>query len=180
MERTDSRDHRVSAAEALRLIRERREGGRTESQAKIVQDPADEIYRRVVEELRTMVLSVLKLPAAEFSSTTSLLEYGLDSIAAVEIGTLFTNEFGITLPPTVFFEFPDVSGFSRYLVENYPGELKERYQNDLEKLAPLGEQAPRKVPISTAELTQPALLERNDRARCTGRDRRTLGRKGGL
>jgi cation diffusion facilitator CzcD-associated flavoprotein CzcO/acetylornithine/succinyldiaminopimelate/putrescine aminotransferase/pimeloyl-ACP methyl ester carboxylesterase/acyl carrier protein len=119
---------RLSAAEALRLLDERRNGAAVQHPAAAVsKGNASDLTETVVAELKGLVLSVLKLPESEFSATTSLLEYGLDSIAATELGGLFTARFGITVPPTVFFEFPNVQGFGQYLVENHAEQLKEHY-----------------------------------------------------
>jgi len=78
-------------------------------------------------DLQALVLSVLKLDAADFSPTTPLMDYGLDSIAATEIGNLFTQRFNIVIPPTVFFEFPDLTSFVTYLTDNYREELLKIY-----------------------------------------------------
>ncbi|ODA67384.1 Putrescine aminotransferase [Methyloligella halotolerans] len=130
---------RLSAAEALRLLQERRGGEATVEQPASASHAEFDPVEHIAAELKELVLAVLKLPEAEFSSTTPLLEYGLDSIAATELGTRFTERFEITVPPTVFFEFPDVQGFSRYLAENHADELKGRYdhlQNEVPEPSP--------------------------------------------
>lgn len=85
------------------------------------------MLERLAEDIRDLVLSVLKLDQADFSPTTPLMDYGLDSIAATEIGNLFTSRFNIVIPPTVFFEFQDLQSFVNYLVDNYQAELKTLY-----------------------------------------------------
>jgi acetylornithine/succinyldiaminopimelate/putrescine aminotransferase/pimeloyl-ACP methyl ester carboxylesterase/acyl carrier protein len=87
----------------------------------------------LTEDIRDIVLSVLKLDKADFSPTTPLMDYGLDSIAATEIGNLFTSRFNIVIPPTVFFEFPDLKSFVNYLTENYASELQATYPESAAK-----------------------------------------------
>lgn len=82
---------------------------------------------QLTDDIRAIVLAVLKLDKADFSPTTPLMDYGLDSIAATEIGNSFTSRFNIVIPPTVFFEFPDLTSFVNYLVENYATELAKLY-----------------------------------------------------
>lgn len=89
------------------------------------------VTKKLTDDIQNIVLSILKLDSADFSATTPLMDYGLDSIAATEIGNLFTSRFDIVIPPTVFFEFPDLESFVNYLLENHPEELKAHYpQND--------------------------------------------------
>ncbi|MFA5951022.1 MAG: aminotransferase class III-fold pyridoxal phosphate-dependent enzyme [Hyphomicrobium sp.] len=133
---------RLSAAEALEQLKKR--------QLIAAEAPPPDLRQAVAGELQELVLKVLKLPVSEFKATTPLLEYGLDSIAATEIGTLFTERFGIVVPPTVFFEFPDVQSFSLYLVENHREALEARMAT-----------RPKVVPVEQATLVapRPALVE---------------------
>ncbi|XSG83272.1 MAG: aminotransferase class III-fold pyridoxal phosphate-dependent enzyme [Methyloligella sp. ZOD6] len=153
---------RLSAEEALKLLAERRgidpDAARPPAPAPEESrnaatpfDPVDHI----AAELKELVLAVLKLPESEFSMTTPLLEYGLDSIAATELGTRFTERFKITVPPTVFFEFPDVQGFSRYLAENHAAELKGRYDH-LRPAAAAEPQPPQTPPTRPVQQPEPA------------------------
>lgn len=64
------------------------------------------------------------------------MDYGLDSIASTEIGTLFTQRFGISVPPTVFFEFQNLQSFCGYLLANHHGQLLEHYGDSAPLPAP--------------------------------------------
>ncbi|MDU9392275.1 alpha/beta fold hydrolase [Pseudomonas sp. zfem002] len=140
----------LSASEALRLL-----------DTLDTAPPADP-QTPLLAELRELVLGVLKIAPEDFSPTRPLMDYGLDSIASTEIGTLFTARFGITVPPTVFFEFQDLSSFCGYLLSNHRTQLQSRYA-----LAPAA--APVPVPVATpapvpppraAVQPQPAPLQR--------------------
>lgn len=90
----------------------------------IADNTTNTIEERVIEEIKNLVLDVLKLKEDEFSLTTPLMDYGLDSIASTEIGNLFTERFDITIPPTVFFEFQDLRSFVGYLMNNHLDQIK--------------------------------------------------------
>lgn len=127
---------RLSAAEALRILDQAQVATSAPSAPNFRErDEGPDLVTKVAGELQELVLSVLKVPASAFAATTPLLEYGLDSIAATEIGTLFTGRFGITVPPTAFFEFPDIRSFSLYLVENHRSHLLDRYGTDFARPA---------------------------------------------
>ena len=136
---------RLSAVEALRLLDQANAPAAISPNAHEHNDGGG-LVSRIAGELQELVLSVLKVPASEFSIGTPLLEYGLDSIAATEIGTLFAERFGITVPPTAFFEFPDILSFSRYLLENHNSRLLTRYGRDWSR-------------SSTPVLSPPATIE---------------------
>ena len=82
---------------------------------------------RLLDDLRELLLGVLKIAAEDFSPDRPLMDYGLDSIASTEIGTLFTARYGITVPPTVFFEFQDLRSFCGYLLANHRDSLQAHY-----------------------------------------------------
>lgn len=97
--------------------------------APVARDPAAPASRPALEvaleqDLGALVMAVLKLEAADFSPTRSLMDYGMDSISSTEIGNRFTARFGIVIPPTVFFEFQDLRGLTRYLLKNHGADVK--------------------------------------------------------
>jgi len=105
----------LSASEALRLL------------DALETPPRQDLHGQLLAELRELVLGVLKIAAEDFSPTRALMDYGLDSIASTEIGTLFSERFGISVPPTVFFEFQDLTSFCGYLLSNHRELLEQRY-----------------------------------------------------
>lgn len=100
---------------------------------------------RLEHDLAALVMDVLKLEPHEFSPTHSLMDYGMDSISSTEIGNRFTARFDIVIPPTVFFEFQDLRGLGRYLVNNH-GEAVRRVIGD--ELAQAVETAPPPMPAA--------------------------------
>lgn len=140
----------LSASEALRLL-----DALVEPQAALEPRALEPL---LLEELRGLLLGVLKIAPEDFSPTQPLMDYGLDSIASTEIGTLFTRRFGISVPPTVFFEFQDLRSFCGYLLANHRVELEAHYQAEG---AIAGKPAPtegaRTIPVGAAS----AAMDRN-------------------
>ena len=104
----------LSASQALRLLE--RLGA-----------PALALEERLLADLQALVVQVLKIEAADFSPTRAFMDYGLDSIASTEIGALFAERFKIKVPPTVFFEFPNLQSFCGYLLANHREQLDALY-----------------------------------------------------
>lgn len=136
------------------------EGSNEELTSNKPQPDQGSMIERLTEDIRDLVLSVLKLDQADFSPTMPLMDYGLDSIAATEIGNLFTSRFNIAIPPTVFFEFQDLQSFVNYLMENYQTELKAIYPEvAIEAASPMA--APVAAASVEAETTtaEPSIVE---------------------
>lgn len=110
------------------------------------------------QDLGALVMDVLKLDAADFSPTRSLMDYGMDSISSTEIGNRFTARFGIVIPPTVFFEFQDLRGLTRYLLKNHSTDVK-RVLGELEgsvAVAPAAPRAPESVRTTPVPARRPS------------------------
>lgn len=114
----------------------------------------ERLVTSLTDDICKIVLSVLKLDRADFSPTTPLMDYGLDSIAATEIGNLFTGQFEIVIPPTVFFEFQDLKSFVDYLLENYLAELQEFYPET-------GVESDAKTSVNETKVDEPEVITRN-------------------
>ncbi|MBU1845876.1 MAG: acyl carrier protein, partial [Gammaproteobacteria bacterium] len=97
------------------------------------------------DALTQLVMDVLKLEPGDFSPTRSLMDYGMDSISSTEIGNRFTARFDIVIPPTVFFEFQDLRGLTRYLLKNHEADVRrvlDIHGDDSVDVAPVPEAAP--------------------------------------
>lgn len=113
-------------------------------------------------DLVDLVLSILKIDREDFSMSTPLMDYGLDSIASTDIGNRFAEQYGIVIPPTVFFEFQELSSFCGYLLANHATELNTYYADRLESMptaiahavvAPAP--APSPAPVVSAPIAEP-------------------------
>jgi acyl carrier protein len=57
----------------------------------------------------------LKQPPAAIDVQRPLAEYGLDSIAAVELAEALQSTLGVPLSPTLAYEYPTIAALSTYL-----------------------------------------------------------------
>ncbi len=124
MNQSVTQNNSISANDALRLLDQMIIPAAGEATPLPDQGPEES---QLENDLTQLILSVLKIEPEDFSPQRALMDYGLDSIAATEIGTRFTDQFGITVPPTVFFEFPDLRSFVGYLNNNHGDELQHYY-----------------------------------------------------
>jgi acyl carrier protein len=76
----------------------------------------------LLSHLRNHIAKVLGTSAAKIDVDKPLLNLGLDSLMAVEIGTRFESELGVTVPPVKFMEGLSASGLATYVVQ----QLTER------------------------------------------------------
>lgn len=109
--------------EAARPV-QRAEPVRAPTPAAPVQAPRAPLEEALERDLSGLVMDVLMLERGDFSPTRSLMDYGMDSISSTEIGNRFTACFGIVIPPTVFFEFQDLRGLTRYLLKNHEADVR--------------------------------------------------------
>ncbi|UUA73397.1 SDR family NAD(P)-dependent oxidoreductase [Cellvibrio sp. QJXJ] len=85
------------------------------------------ILARQVESLLTIrIAEQLKLPKEEIEADIEWNELGYESVRLTEFAEGVSNDFGIELVPTLFFEYPTLSSFVGYLVEEHKSNL-ERY-----------------------------------------------------
>lgn len=89
----------------------------------------ENLKARVAQDLERLLASVLKLEMRDLSADKSWLDYGLDSIASTELATLFTKEYKISLPPTIFFEFQNLDSFVEYLLKSHKAELRKKHSS---------------------------------------------------
>ena len=66
------------------------------------------------------------------SADQSLIENGVDSLAAVEISNLIGAEFGVTLPGTLIFDFPTIKTLTKYLhdISTHDAEMTTSYEKN--------------------------------------------------
>lgn len=85
---------------------------------------------RVTVDLSDMICRALKMETEDLSPTKTWMDYGLDSIASTELTSTFEKKFGISVPPTIFFEFQNLDTFTDYLVANHNEALSSHYGDE--------------------------------------------------
>ena len=68
--------------------------------------------------VRALASRTLKIPEGEIDPDAALSDYGMDSIAMMEMLSKMEDAFGTSIDPTVFFDYPSVAALSRFLVES--------------------------------------------------------------
>ena len=90
----------------------------------LVQPDAARRFDEVAGLLRTVVGSILKMPAGQLELDKQLIAYGFDSISLTELTNLLNTQFTIgsvrALNPTIFFEHPTLRSLTAYLAADYP------------------------------------------------------------
>lgn len=120
-------DGEISADEALSMLDAIGTGQSTPT-------GADDLKARIVQDLGLLIASVLKLQLEDLSPGRTWMDYGLDSIASTELATLFTEKYGLSLPPTIFFEFQNIDSFADYLLSSHRVQLEKKYSVHLPRL----------------------------------------------
>ncbi|MER6807296.1 MULTISPECIES: type I polyketide synthase [Streptomyces] len=84
----------------------------------------DERGGLLLTEVRALAASVLGHPegTAAIDGDDLLADLGLDSLAAVDLRNLLTTSTGLTLPPTLLFDFPTPRAVAAELAERYARE----------------------------------------------------------
>lgn len=121
---------RLGSEEAVALPSQLEDAEDTRGQVAQIHDGAHvehiaDLWEEALErDLSAFVIDILRLDKEDFSPKRSLMDYGMDSISSTEIGNQFSSKYGIVIPPTVFFEFQDLRGLTRYLLRNHGSEVR--------------------------------------------------------
>ncbi|WP_309242595.1 AMP-binding protein [Limnofasciculus baicalensis] len=67
----------------------------------------------------------LKLPAKSIDTSKSFADYGLDSVTAVELSDALQDWLGITLSPTLAYDYPTIESMAQYLSGESGKETEE-------------------------------------------------------
>ncbi|HBL14897.1 MAG TPA: hypothetical protein DD379_26600 [Cyanobacteria bacterium UBA11162] len=59
----------------------------------------------------------LKLPTNAIDTTKSFADYGLDSVTAVELADALQDWLGVTLSPTLAYDYPTIESMAQYLAK---------------------------------------------------------------
>jgi acyl carrier protein len=80
------------------------------------------------EDVRNVLISAisseLRIPSAELETDRPFTDYGLDSVAALNVSTEVEDTFGLTsIPPTLLWDYPTVDDLAVALWELVNGQL---------------------------------------------------------
>src|SRR5262249_1988055 len=81
--------------------------------------PAGDPAAAVEATVRALVANRRRIPPEGIQPAAPLFDYGLESVAAVELAERINAHLGVDITPTIFFEFKTLALFSRHLVDRY-------------------------------------------------------------
>ena len=85
------------------------------------------VHERVLHVLRAEVAALLQVAMDDISADEELGAYGFDSINLTTLGNRLNELYQLPaerpLNPTVFFEYPTLGAFSRFLADRYPEQV---------------------------------------------------------
>ena len=89
----------------------------------IVQIEEDSFKEKTKEYLKTLLSSVIRLPASQINADEPMEKYGIDSVMVIQLTNKLEKTFG-PLSKTLFFEFTNISALAGYFTESYRDKLK--------------------------------------------------------
>jgi polyketide synthase PksN len=84
------------------------------------------LAEQVQGALVTTVSQLLKVRREDIALESQLSEYGFDSISLTQLANRLNESYGLSLLPTIFFEYPTLGGLADYLVEHHHVALAGR------------------------------------------------------
>ncbi|MCP4143368.1 MAG: hypothetical protein GY755_24285, partial [Chloroflexi bacterium] len=85
------------------------------------------LFDKIQQMLLQAVCKLLKLRIEDLDVDTELSEYGFDSITLTDFANRLNQKYKLELTPTVFFEYPTIESFARYLSEEHQAVFAEKF-----------------------------------------------------
>ena len=82
----------------------------------------------VARDLTKHLSQILKIKNDKLDLDTNLADFGLDSLSLGEFSKVLTEDYGINIVPTTFFNYGTIRKLSRYLAEEYEQKLEQFYK----------------------------------------------------
>ena len=73
-----------------------------------------DLFTLVAQKHIDDVCALLKLQAEDVDLETELSDYGFDSVTLTSFGNQLGADLGISILPTIFFEYPTIGDFAQY------------------------------------------------------------------
>ncbi|MEU8268267.1 SDR family NAD(P)-dependent oxidoreductase [Sphaerisporangium sp. NPDC049002] len=111
----------------------------------------------VAETVAAEVSAQLNLPVEEIDADEELGGYGFDSISLTELAGRLNDRYGLTLAPTVFFEYRTLRSLAAHLVDTYGEELARIHGTARTEPAAAVQEREGQAPSAEAPRPTPAL-----------------------
>jgi polyketide synthase PksN len=91
--------------------------------AAAVQPVAEALAAWVLGELRMEVASLLRVDESDLDADAELSEYGFDSMSLTRFANRLNQRLGLSLMPTIFFEYPSLGSLATHLAAEHAAAL---------------------------------------------------------
>ncbi|WP_181950821.1 beta-ketoacyl synthase N-terminal-like domain-containing protein, partial [Sporomusa ovata] len=88
----------------------------------VTADEQDLLGEKVVDFLKQLFSSIIKLPPHRIEEDAPLEKYGIDSVMIMQLTNQLEKRFG-SLPKTLFFEYQNIQELSEYFLQSYREQL---------------------------------------------------------
>lgn len=106
---------------------------------KTVDIPA--LHGAIQSLLMQEISALLQVGVADIDSNIELSELGFDSILTTSFSNKLNRKYALELLPTLFFEYPTVTGLTHYLADNYRGRFSQLFAAQVMAQSPKSDDA---------------------------------------
>ncbi|WP_410511160.1 beta-ketoacyl synthase N-terminal-like domain-containing protein [Paenibacillus sp. BR2-3] len=132
------------------------EGNENKQSIDIKSQGSHELHDFAVQYLKGLLSQVIGLEAGRINARQSLEDYGVDSVAIMEINNLLDKDFQ-NLPKTLLFEYGNLNDLADYFVQNHRDLLDER--------AGINRPQPSSRPEKQPQISPPEVKREEERAK---------------
>jgi acyl transferase domain-containing protein/7-keto-8-aminopelargonate synthetase-like enzyme/acyl carrier protein/SAM-dependent methyltransferase len=98
------------------------------------QTETDQLLEKLQTDLLTIISAILKIGIQDIDLSDDISEYGFDSISFTEFANKINDKYQLSITPAIFFEYPSVDAFSRFLCNEYQEHFLDYYHIDSTKV----------------------------------------------
>ena len=85
------------------------------------------LHEKVESAMLQTVSGLLKVKKEDIDGDTELSDYGFDSIMLTAFAATINQEYKLELTPAIFFEYPTLDGFTKYLLKDHRAVLASHF-----------------------------------------------------
>jgi acyl transferase domain-containing protein/thioesterase domain-containing protein/acyl carrier protein/phosphohistidine swiveling domain-containing protein/SAM-dependent methyltransferase len=117
-----------------------------------------------VKQLLTNEISkLMKIGTDLINLDDELNKYGFDSVSFVEFTNILNQKYKLSLPPTLFFEYPTINSISKHLISEHHDVFAKHFkvENDFEKSEPVIQKTD-DIPVAKKRFRYAAAITKQD------------------
>jgi len=136
------------------------------------QEGSGSLIKKVQTELLPMAAAVVKVDPGIIKAEENFSRYGFESLTFTEFSNRINQKYRLEITPTLFFEYPSLYRFSRFLSETYPQALL-KYHGEKDR-TPFPASANRALQVEREETEGVGSRNRFDHKRASGGRRQAV------